>query len=234
MRSCIQPEVEEPVVIPTVPAPPPASDAVRVSARRAQTRDRLMAAATTVFAERGVNGASVEEICETAGFTRGAFYSNFADKDALVLALIQADVAAQYAAAQQALEEVECALGDQPVAEVVSQTLARLDRFGATSREGVLAQRELLLHAARVPALHGAYTDFLQTSSRQLRTLLEGALERVGLEFVLPVELAVEVLLSTHDRVQTAALFDEGTDTTALQAVVLAITRPADAGTRSP
>lgn len=219
---------------PTAPAPLLTSDAVPVSARRAQTRERLMAAATTVFAERGVNGASVEEICETAGFTRGAFYSNFADKDALVLALIQADVAAQYAAAQQALEEVECALGRQPVADVVSQTLARFDRFGATTREGVLAQRELQLHAARVPALHGPYTAFLETSSAQLRTLLEGALERVGLEFVLPVELAVELLLATHARVQTQALFDEGTDTTALQGVVLAITRPADAGTRSP
>ena len=217
---------------PTAPPPALAPDAVRVSARRTQTRDRLMAAATTVFAERGVNGASVEEICETAGFTRGAFYSNFTDKDALVLALIRADVVAQYAAAQQALEQAENALGDQPVADVVAQTLARLDRFGATTREGVLAQRELLLHAARVPALHGAYTDFLQTSSRQLRTLLEGALERVGLEFVLPVELAVEVLLATQERVQTAALFDEGTDSTALQAVVLAITRPAGAGTR--
>ena len=250
--------------------------AAPVSARRAQTRERLLAAATTVFAERGVNGASVEEICETAGFTRGAFYSNFADKDALVLALIQADVAAQYAAAQQALEEVECALGRQPVADVVSQTLARFDRFGATTREGVLAQRELQLHAARVPALHGPYTAFLETSSAQLRTLLEGALERVGLEFVLPVELAVELLLhaarvpalhrpyrdflaasseqlrtlltgalerlgleftlpvelavemllATHARVQTQALFDEGVGTTALQALVLAITRP--------
>ena len=197
-----------------------------VTARRAQTRERLMAAATTVFAERGVNGASVEEICETAGFTRGAFYSNFADKDALVLALIQADAAAQFAAASSALEEAEYALGSSSVAAVAAQVLERFDAFGATTREGVLAQRELLLHAARVPALHGAYRDFLATSSAQLRALLADALERVGLEFTLPTELAVEVLLATHARVQTQALFDESVDTTAMQAVVLAITRP--------
>ena len=200
--------------------------AAPVSARRAQTRERLLAAATTVFAERGVNGASVEEICETAGFTRGAFYSNFADKDALVLALIEADVAAQYAAARAALEGVESALGTGTVADVVSRALQQLDTFGATGREGVLAQQELLLHAARVPALHGPYRDFLAASSEQLRTLLTGALERLGLEFTLPVELAVEMLLATHARVQTQALFDEGGDTTALQALVLAITRP--------
>jgi AcrR family transcriptional regulator len=206
--------------------------AAPVSARRAQTRERLMAAATTVFAERGVNGASVEEICETAGFTRGAFYSNFADKDALVLALIQADAALQYAAAQAALEEAEHALGNGTVADVVSQVLARFDAFGATTREGVLAQRELLLHAARVPALHGAYRDLLGTSSRQLRALLADALDRVGLEFTVPIDLAVEMLLATHARVQTQALFDESVDTTALQAVVVAITRPRpEAGT---
>jgi AcrR family transcriptional regulator len=42
-----------------------------------------------VFVERGIAGASVEEIAEAAGFSRGAVYSNFADKDALVLALLR-------------------------------------------------------------------------------------------------------------------------------------------------
>ena len=69
------------------------------SPRRARTRQRLMSAAMTVFAERGVIGSSVEEICEAAGFTRGAFYSNFADKDALVLGLIEQGIAEEYAAA---------------------------------------------------------------------------------------------------------------------------------------
>ncbi|MDN5804236.1 MAG: TetR/AcrR family transcriptional regulator, partial [Microlunatus sp.] len=60
-----------------------------ITARRAQTRERLMAAARTVFADRGVEGASVEEICEAAGFSRGAFYSNFGDRSDLVLAMNQ-------------------------------------------------------------------------------------------------------------------------------------------------
>ena len=83
------------------------NEQVPVTARRAQTRERLMAAAASVFAERGIIGASVEEICEAAGFTRGAFYSNFADKDELVLALIQQSIGAQFAAAEQAIAERE-------------------------------------------------------------------------------------------------------------------------------
>lgn len=41
-----------------------------MSTKRAQTQDRLMDAATALFAEKGVLAASVEEICERAGFTR--------------------------------------------------------------------------------------------------------------------------------------------------------------------
>ena len=62
-----------------------------------------MAAAVRMFAERGIIGASVEEICEAAGFTRGAFYSNFADKDELVLALLRKTLRTQVAAAEQAI-----------------------------------------------------------------------------------------------------------------------------------
>ncbi len=62
-----------------------------ITRRRAATRDRLVGAAQEVFAERGFHGASVEDICERAQFTRGAFYSNFSSKDELVV-----EIAARY------------------------------------------------------------------------------------------------------------------------------------------
>src|SRR5262245_44436699 len=55
---------------------------------RAETGARLLEAAAEVFAERGFHGASVEDISERAGYTRGAFYANFDDKDAVFLALV--------------------------------------------------------------------------------------------------------------------------------------------------
>jgi AcrR family transcriptional regulator len=55
---------------------------------QADTRARLMAAAWAVFAERGFGSTSVEAVASRAGFTRGAFYSNFADKEAIFLALV--------------------------------------------------------------------------------------------------------------------------------------------------
>ncbi len=52
------------------------------------THTRLIEAAETVFIRKGFEDASVEEIAETAGYSRGAFYSNFEDKDQLFLAVI--------------------------------------------------------------------------------------------------------------------------------------------------
>ena len=63
----------------------------RLTRRESQeeTRGRLIEAAARLFARRGFEGASVEEIAEEAGYSRGAFYSNFKNKDALFLAVLQ-------------------------------------------------------------------------------------------------------------------------------------------------
>ncbi len=57
--------------------------------KKAQTRERLIAAAQELFARKGFDGTAVDEIAELAGYSRGAFYSNFANKIELMLALIE-------------------------------------------------------------------------------------------------------------------------------------------------
>ena len=56
---------------------------LRRSERQAQIRDGLVDAATTVFAHKGYEAASVAEIAAEAGYTVGAVYSNFSGKRAL-------------------------------------------------------------------------------------------------------------------------------------------------------
>src|ERR1700751_812413 len=60
----------------------------RARPTRDDTRDKLFEAAARVFEEQGIGGASIEAIAAAAGFTRGAFYSNFASKDELIIAMI--------------------------------------------------------------------------------------------------------------------------------------------------
>lgn len=55
---------------------------------QAETRRRLIRAAAAEFAERGFGGASLDRIADVAGFTRGAVYSNFADKADLFVAVL--------------------------------------------------------------------------------------------------------------------------------------------------
>lgn len=206
---------------------PTLSDQTKVSARRALTRDRLMAAAVTVFADRGITGASVEEICETAGFTRGAFYSNFADKDALVLALIAQGVEAQYAAAEQAVSATKNAPADLEPAELVSQVLTEFETMGGAARERVLAQQEMLLHAARQPELRGPYLAFTDACIDQLRVLIGDAMRFVNLEFTLPFAESIELLAATHVHLQMESLFTGKVDSRLLHSLIMAITRPA-------
>jgi AcrR family transcriptional regulator len=74
--------------------------------KQAETRQRLLDAAERVFLRRGLQGSSVEEIAAEAGFTRGAFYSNFKSKDELFVELLQDRVYRKYAEmAEQAQEQ---------------------------------------------------------------------------------------------------------------------------------
>ena len=57
--------------------------------RRAKTRADLLEAAGKLIAERGFHGASIEAIVAEAGYTGGAFYSNFESKEDLFAALLE-------------------------------------------------------------------------------------------------------------------------------------------------
>ena len=59
---------------------------------RANTRERLLAAARSAFARSGFHGASVEEIASEAGFSTGALYSNFDGKEDLFLVLMEREI----------------------------------------------------------------------------------------------------------------------------------------------
>src|SRR6516165_5457025 len=66
---------------------------VRTRPTRDDTREKLFEAAARVFEEEGIGGASIEAIAAAAGFSRGAFYSNFASKDELIIAMLEDHVA---------------------------------------------------------------------------------------------------------------------------------------------
>jgi AcrR family transcriptional regulator len=62
---------------------------VRTRPTRDDTREKLFEAAARMFEEQGIGSASIEAIAAAAGFTRGAFYSNFKSKDELIIAMME-------------------------------------------------------------------------------------------------------------------------------------------------
>jgi AcrR family transcriptional regulator len=62
---------------------------VRTRPTRDDTCDKLFEAAARVFEEQGIGGASIEAIAAAAGFSRGAFYSNFKSKEELIIAMLE-------------------------------------------------------------------------------------------------------------------------------------------------
>jgi AcrR family transcriptional regulator len=87
--------------------------------RREQTRERLLDAASGVFARRGYAAASLDDVAQAAGYTKGAVYSNFASKADLFMALIERRIATQ--AAPDALRDATL---DQMVADLERRAAA--------------------------------------------------------------------------------------------------------------
>ncbi len=162
-----------------------------VSRRRRETRARLLSAAGDVFAERGFHGASVEDICERAGFTRGAFYSNFVSKDELVLELSARHTAQVVARIRDA--------ADRPSAEpddVVREVIASLVDDTPSHERWLGLTTELNLHALRDPEARTAWAREQRRIRAALVEAVDQAVARRGAALALPTELFVRAALA--------------------------------------
>lgn len=167
---------------------------VPITRRRAETQARLLDAAIEVFAERGVLAATVEEICDQAGYTRGAFYSNFASKDELVLALLNADSADSAAGVSELVSDSVKANIAGTREEAINMAAGLWMQARTTNRYWSLVQSEIKLYAARVPAIRDAYIDFRDRFRTSTIEALRPVIENYGLELSMPIEVAVDAL----------------------------------------
>jgi AcrR family transcriptional regulator len=171
--------------------------------RRSNTRARLLEGALEVFAERGFHGASVEDICERAGFTRGAFYSNFASKDELVLALFQATT-------DRLLEQIEALLpelANQP-GTLLDAVLGLLDETAPDQRQWHLISTEFTLHALRDPEAARALNQQRAMFRDRLTKLVEQITATGGLTLTVPAEQFVRLVIAVHEGARSQSLLE--------------------------
>jgi len=155
---------------------------------RAQTRERLLAAARNVFARRGFHGASVEEIAAEAGFSTGALYSNFEGKEDLFLALMDretdAHAAAIAAAVRQRPSVAERATGGADL------WMAMIDR----EPDLHMLMMEFWAYGVRDPDIRPKMAERLAQMRELLTRLIVEAAREFDLELALPAEqLAIAI-----------------------------------------
>lgn len=119
--------------------------------RQRQTRQQLLDAGRRLIVEKGFGGASLRDIAQAAGYSQGAFYSNFDSKEALLLELLREHMA-------QETEQLAGIFSHED--DSTTALMAGLERWAATLDHNpdwsVLAV-ELLLHTQRSPAFAQAY-----------------------------------------------------------------------------
>lgn len=88
--------------------------------RKEMTRELLLDAAIEVFAEKGYHGASLDDVADAAGFTKGAVYSNFTRKSDLFRALLERESDRYDQALTQTVEAVPLELLPDVAAELLA------------------------------------------------------------------------------------------------------------------
>jgi AcrR family transcriptional regulator len=146
--------------------------------RRQQTREHLLAAAAEVFAARGFHGASLDEVAAVAGFTKGAVYSNFKNKEDLFLALFKANYDREMNAIRGALADS----GVPPEARISEFVDLIRDQTAQAGRNFSLLYQEFSLYAARNPAVREELTRIDDEGAQALAEIIQAERERVGLE----------------------------------------------------
>jgi AcrR family transcriptional regulator len=156
---------------------------------RANTREKLLAAARVVFARSGFHGASVEEIASEAGYSTGALYSNFDGKEDLFLALMEQEIDAH-------AEEIAAAVRSRAsVAERATggarQWMSTIER----ERDVLLLFMEFWAYGVRDPEVRPK----VAARFAQMRAVLTGLIAEAVREFDLELELPAEQLAIAID-----------------------------------
>ena len=127
-----------------------------------KTRESLIQAGMSLFAESGLDGPSLDAICERAGFTRGAFYVHFADRDDFLVAV---------------MEEVGRGFLDAVIGQGLAPTIERFVASVASglyplTKQGGVRPYQLYDACARSPAIRQRYLQIIALAIERLTVVV--------------------------------------------------------------
>lgn len=170
--------------------------------RRQQTRDVLIAAASEVFARRGFEGASLEEIAEAAGFTRGAIYKHFEGKEDLFFAVVD-QLNEQVIEAFRLIARESATPGDWDISR-----LADLWRASVSESELFAMGKEHELYVLRNPDARPRAVAHRRKQRELVAGFIDEVAEQSGMTLRLPAATLAGIILAAADGLTYAARID--------------------------
>jgi AcrR family transcriptional regulator len=159
--------------------------------RRDRTRQTLLDAAAEVFARKGFVAASLDEIAELAGFSRGAIHHHFDGKEALFLAVLERHNERLLAAFEERIGSA------QPFPVDPGVNAAEWRAIHADDGDDVLLMIEFRTYALRNPELRSKLADVEHRAVTATAAMLTAQAKRAGLRWRLPVDEVAELLHTT-------------------------------------
>jgi AcrR family transcriptional regulator len=159
-------------------------------ATKLETRDALVRAGAMEFAEKGLDAPSLDSICARAGFTRGAFYVHFRDRDELLVAVVD-----EYLTT---FNEAVIAADDAP--EDLEQTIARYTAAVAAGAPAVHGWNKWHMHhtlaaCARIPALQARYVRLHRDAMDRVARAAEAGQRAGTVRSDVPARALAEILV---------------------------------------
>ncbi|MFD4008599.1 TetR/AcrR family transcriptional regulator [Brachybacterium paraconglomeratum] len=193
--------------------------------RKENTRAKLVRASLNVFVEKGIDGATVDDLVKAAGFTRGAFYSSFSSKEEVFIALFDEVTAELMAIANSSVEsavaDVEadesCSILEADDAQVMLAVFEGIRPFG---RQWYLLYSDAIARSLRDETLRAELAGQRERMRNQIGALLATRLAASAERALLPVEDLAQLLMGIFiDLLVREQL--EGRDVTQLAATTI-------------
>lgn len=182
------------------------------SARRITTQTLLLDAGRDLIISKGLGSTSVGDICTAAGFSRGAFYSNFTDMDHFVTRLAQEQWNAVVHYVDSAVTHVlsthehGLTLTDEEITTGINHLAEDILHAMPVGRDFYMLQSEFTARIARDPEHSTALREGYEAFTASLTKVLTSGLAAIGRRPVLAGCDAGEIILATAERSMRQAL----------------------------
>lgn len=157
---------------------------------KAETRARLLEAAREEFLATGYRGATLDAIAARAGFTKGALYWHFPNKQALFLALVADSIAANFAR----IEALLARHGDDPDAlrAAVGDYVDAIDESESLPIFGV----ELEIEARGDPSFRSQHRNLIDQHEATIAKFLDHYFQATGTRPPMPLDQLTATLIA--------------------------------------